>query len=114
MTNIREVLAFNIKTLRSDLGLSQAKLADFVNTSTRYIQQIEGCKSFPSPEMLERIASALKKDTMDLFGIPSPHREWKEKILAEIGDVLTKHTLEIEKPQKKIKMKNTRLLQAKK
>ena len=67
MTNIREVLAKNIKAYRSALGLTQANLAEKVNTSTHYIGMIETQKNYPSPEMLERIAAALRIDTVDLF-----------------------------------------------
>ena len=67
MTNIRQLLAHNIKENRRKLGLSQAKLAEKVDTSTHHIGMIETKKNFPSPEMLERIAAALGIDTLDLF-----------------------------------------------
>jgi len=67
MTNIRDVLAKNMKAYRNALGLSQAKLAEKVGTSTHYIGMIETKNNFPSPEMLERIAAALGVDTIDLF-----------------------------------------------
>jgi transcriptional regulator with XRE-family HTH domain len=67
MTNIRAVLAENIKAYRNALGLTQAKLAERVDTSTHYIGMIETQKNYPSPEMLERIAAALGVDTLDLF-----------------------------------------------
>jgi transcriptional regulator with XRE-family HTH domain len=67
MTNIRDLLAQNIKKYRSALGLSQAKLAEKVNTSTNYIGLLEIKRKFPSPEMMERLASALGIDTTELF-----------------------------------------------
>jgi transcriptional regulator with XRE-family HTH domain len=67
MANIREVLAANMKAYRNALGLSQAKLAEKVNTSTHYIGMIETKNNFPSPEMLERIAAALGIDATALF-----------------------------------------------
>jgi transcriptional regulator with XRE-family HTH domain len=67
MTNLREVLAANMKAYRSALGLSQARLAERVNTSTHYIGMIETKNNFPSPEMMERIAAALGVDTLALF-----------------------------------------------
>jgi transcriptional regulator with XRE-family HTH domain len=67
MTNIRDLLAKNMKAYRNALGLSQAKLAEKVDTSTHYIGMIETKNNFPSPEMLERIAAALGIDTIDLF-----------------------------------------------
>ncbi|MDR2553294.1 MAG: helix-turn-helix domain-containing protein [Treponema sp.] len=67
MTNIRDLLAKNIKKYRSVLGLSQAKLAEKVDTSTNYIGLLEIKRKFPSPEMMERLASALGIDTTELF-----------------------------------------------
>jgi len=67
MTNIRDLLAKNMKAYRGALGLSQSKLAEKVDTSTHYIGMIETKNNFPSPEMLERIAAALGIDTVDLF-----------------------------------------------
>ena len=49
------------------MGISQAKLAEKVDTSTHYIAQIEQMNKFPSVEMLERIAAALEMDSPELF-----------------------------------------------
>jgi len=67
MTSLRAVLAFNMKRQRHILSISQAKLAEKVNTSTHYIGMIESEKKFPTPEMLERIAAALEIDGPELF-----------------------------------------------
>jgi transcriptional regulator with XRE-family HTH domain len=67
MTDIRDLLAQNIKKYRSALGLSQAKLAEKADTSTNYIGLLEIKRKFPSPEMMERLASALGIDTTELF-----------------------------------------------
>jgi transcriptional regulator with XRE-family HTH domain len=58
-----------MKEKRLVLGISQAKLAEKVNTSTHYIGMIENEKKFPTPEMLERIAAALEIDAPNLFSI---------------------------------------------
>jgi transcriptional regulator with XRE-family HTH domain len=67
VTNIRDILAKNMKEYRNARGFTQAKLAEKVDTSTHYIGMIETQKKFPSPEMIERIAIALGIDTLDLF-----------------------------------------------
>ena len=67
MTNLRALLSFNIKKRREKLGISQANLAEKVDTSTNYIAQIEQQIRFPSPEMLERLAAALEIDSPELF-----------------------------------------------
>jgi len=88
MTDIRKVLAANIKSFRNEMGLTQSKLAERANTSTRHIAMIEVCKNFPSPEMIERIAGALQKDTIDLFSIPPVQKEWKRTILTDIEKLI--------------------------
>jgi transcriptional regulator with XRE-family HTH domain len=69
MTKLRSLLAHNIKEKRRILGISQAKLAERVKTSTHYIGQIELENKFPTPEMLERIAAALEMDSPQLFSM---------------------------------------------
>ena len=49
------------------LGLSQAKLAENANIAPGYLATIELEKSFPSDDVLERIAKALKIDPSELF-----------------------------------------------
>ena len=70
MTNLKQLLAFNIKQHRTRLGLTQAKLAEKARASTQYIAMIELGRKFPSIELLERIATALKTDNLDLFTPP--------------------------------------------
>ena len=67
MTDLRGLLARNIKKRRKILGISQATLAEKAKTSSHYIAQIEQRKKFPSSEMLERIAAALDLDSPELF-----------------------------------------------
>jgi transcriptional regulator with XRE-family HTH domain len=92
MTNIRDVLANNIKAYRNALGMSQSNLAEKVDTSTHYIGMIETKKNFPSPEMLERIAAALGIDTIDLFSIeknmPETIKNHRRAALEEIKGLL--------------------------
>jgi transcriptional regulator with XRE-family HTH domain len=71
MTNLRALLSHNIKERRQILGITQAKLAEKVKTSTHYIGQIELGNKFPTPEMLERIAEALEIDSPQLFSMES-------------------------------------------
>ena len=66
-SKIRHILAINIKNHRHLLGLSQAKLAEKANIAPGYLATIELEKSFPSDDVLERIANALKIDPTELF-----------------------------------------------
>jgi transcriptional regulator with XRE-family HTH domain len=67
VTDIRKVLAENMKLYRKTKGLSQNTLAEKIDSATSYIAMIETGKQFPSPQMMEKIAAALEIDTPDLF-----------------------------------------------
>ena len=88
MTNIKKHLGSNIKHYRTNLGISQAKLAEMVDMATNYLGLIENGKKFPSAEMIERIAVAMGKDSTDLF-VPAPiQQDWKESILSKVKMVI--------------------------
>jgi len=95
MTNIREVLASNIKAYRDALGYTQAKLAEKADTSTHYIGMIETQNKFPSPEMLERIAIALGVDTVDLFSINNKQQKslktYRKTILKDVKGLMSEY-----------------------
>ena len=97
MTDIRKVLAANIRAFRKEKGLTQAKLAEQAGTATHYIAMIEGCKNFPSPDMIERIASVFGKDTVDLFSLTPIRHDWKELILSDIETLVDQRLDEIKK-----------------
>ena len=88
MTNIKKHLGSNIKLYRTNLGISQAKMAEMVNMATNYLGLIENGKKFPSAEMIERIAASLGKDTTDLFMTAPIEQNWKEIILSKIEMVI--------------------------
>ncbi|MDR2601768.1 MAG: helix-turn-helix domain-containing protein [Spirochaetaceae bacterium] len=67
MTNIRDVLASNLKKFRQARGWSQAFLAEKAETSTNYIGMLENTVKFPSSEMIQKLALALGVDPTDLF-----------------------------------------------
>ena len=96
MTSLRSVLAFNMKAQRHILKITQAQLAEKVDTSTNYIALIESKKSFPTPEMLERIAAALEIDAPALFSTrsyPVPETgtlaELQAKVLSDLSEVIS-------------------------
>jgi transcriptional regulator with XRE-family HTH domain len=92
MTDLRVLLAYNIKKRRKALGISQEKLAEKVSTSTHYIGQIEQKNKFPSPEMMERIAAALEIDTPQLFSMASftdeAIKRFKEGVTSDLENAL--------------------------
>jgi len=100
MTDLRKVLAFNMKYYRKKLDFSQAKLAELVNISENHVALIETGKRFPSLKTLVLIAQALEIDILELFSIKpiklSDNRKKKDMILKEIDQILSIKLLEEE------------------
>jgi transcriptional regulator with XRE-family HTH domain len=67
MTDVRILLARNMKRCREILGISQMKLAEKIGCSPTLIGKIEIMKRFPSADTLNQIAKALKIEPSDLF-----------------------------------------------
>ena len=89
MTNIRTVLAVNMKAKRKELNLSQAELAEKIGTSPNYISKIEAEKQFPSVQMMEQLANALNCDTVDLFSIETIKKDNLEEIQKSLCNGIT-------------------------
>ena len=92
MTELRKILSANMKAYRTELGYSQAKLAELVDTATNYIAQIENRKRFPTDTMLEKIALALQKSAYELFSVvhyeTKIKKDWQMQILADIEHLI--------------------------
>jgi len=92
MTELRKILGANMKAYRSELGYSQAKLAELIDTATNYIAQIENGKRFPTDTMLEKIASALRKNGYELFSLipyeKKLEQEWQAQVLADLEEFI--------------------------
>ena len=88
MTNIRELFKENLRKFRHAAAISQSILAERINSSTNYIGILELGRKFPSPEMMERLASALGIDTADFFlKDPIPEeviRSYRKAVLEDI------------------------------
>jgi transcriptional regulator with XRE-family HTH domain len=95
MTSLRHVLATNIKERRYVLGISQAKLAEAADIATTYVAMIEIERKFPSVEVLERIAQALKIDPTELFSKTcypvEMVKEFHQSFLEDIEQVVKTH-----------------------
>jgi transcriptional regulator with XRE-family HTH domain len=100
MTDLRKVLASNMKFYRSQRGLSQEKLAEIADITTNYIALIETSKRFPSLRMLEKLAEGLNVDTTELFSLNpnkiTAKKSLRTKILTDIEQILTIRLEEIE------------------
>ena len=67
MADVHTLLARNLKKYRQILGLSQAALAEKINSSTTFIGNIEIGKRFPSSKNLDLLANVLGVRPADLF-----------------------------------------------
>jgi transcriptional regulator with XRE-family HTH domain len=99
MTDLRRLLGTNIKIFRKSRSMTQEKLAEKVDSATNYISAIESGRRFPSVEMLEKIASALKIDTPELFSmkpvqLTTVKKELEEQIWVNIGQNLSNYISE--------------------
>ena len=63
----QELFIINLKDFRKARKISQSKLAGLCGSTQAYIAEIEVGKKFPSPDMIERIASALEIESYCLF-----------------------------------------------
>jgi transcriptional regulator with XRE-family HTH domain len=92
MTNIRDVLASNLKRFRQARGWSQALLAEKAETSTNYIGMLENTVKFPSSEMIQKLAFALGIDPTDFFSKEidplSTMRKYQKAALEDIYELL--------------------------
>jgi len=104
MSSLRHILALNMRERRYILGFSQAKLAEAANIATAYVAMIETEKKFPSVDVLERLAVALKIDPPELFTqacYPSEAvKKLHESVLKGFDLVVRSHIEEFEKKVK--------------
>lgn len=66
-TDIREILAKNIKFFRENRRWSQADLASFSDISIPFLSEIERGNKWPYPDTLAKIVKALDIKIYDLF-----------------------------------------------
>jgi len=101
MTELRKILGANMKAYRSELGYSQAKLAELIDTATNYIAQIENGKRFPTDTMLEKIAKALQKKAYELFSFEhyenKMEQDWQTQILIDLENFIHKRIAKLKK-----------------
>ena len=65
--DLQKRLSSNIKKNRKLLGYSQEKLAEKADLSVQMVNDIEGCRRWPSDKSLTKIANALQIDVQELF-----------------------------------------------
>jgi len=109
MTNVREVLAQNLKENRRRLGITQPELAERAGMSTQYLAMIEIARKFPTADILERLAAALGINPHELFSVAvSPERamEQLQRTILDNMNRAIEHALEkaIEKRYENVRL----------
>jgi transcriptional regulator with XRE-family HTH domain len=79
MNTARKLLAANIKARRSDLGLTQEKLAELVDVSYQMLHDIEGCRTWVSDKTLQSLSAALGVDMYELLCPPAASHANEQK-----------------------------------
>ena len=72
---LKQIFVNNLKILRKKEGFSQMKLAEYCDTAPSYIGDIEIGRRFPSIEMIEKMADALKIEPYHLFKKPEKNND---------------------------------------
>ncbi len=70
--NGRELVAWNVRRLRVEKGVSQERLALEASVDPAYLSGVERRQENPTVDLLDRLAAALSAPTSALFVEPSP------------------------------------------
>lgn len=76
---VRKILAQNLKKLRKQFGLSQQKLANEVQMAMTFINDIENCKKWVSPETLAKFSVFFNVPVGALFAEETSSEESRYK-----------------------------------
>jgi len=86
MAHLQRILVQNLKKHRRKCGLTQAQLAEKVGVSTHHIGMIELSRNYPTLELVERLAVALKVKPHELFIDSISPNEELEQLRVEIKE----------------------------
>ncbi|MBD5402890.1 helix-turn-helix transcriptional regulator [bacterium] len=92
MCSIKILFGRKLRELRKKRDLTQAQLAEIVSVDDKHISCLESGKNFPSPELLERFASAFHVEPKDLFEFY--HLQNPDDLIADMEIMLQKLTQE--------------------
>lgn len=86
MGNIKLLFGRKIKEYRKLKNLTQIELAELVNVDDKHISCIENGKSFPSPNLMLKLAEVFKVEPKNLFEFS--HLQDPDDLKAEITSML--------------------------
>jgi len=96
---VRKIFAKNLKKLRKQKGLSQLKLSNEMQMAFTFINDIENCKKWVSPETIARFATffdvPISTFFQDDFDETNNSNEKTNFIIKTISEEVTKTIFEI-------------------
>jgi len=87
---LKVILGKNIKSIRSEKGLTQAILAEKADISIIFLSNIERGAKYPTADTLARIAYALRVEVFELFKGERVHSDNKELVSSLSKDISMK------------------------
>ena len=89
---IKNLLSYNVRLYRDNLGYTQEELAEKAGISPPYLGAVERGEKWPSPETLAGIAAGLKVNPYDLLkpehNLSADINKLTEKMLKEIQKIV--------------------------
>ena len=88
MTNTKQYLGIRIQELRKKKQLKQTELAEIIGIDSKHMSKLECGRSYPSFDLLDKIAQALDVSPDMLLSID--HLKDKNSLISEIDELLEK------------------------
>ena len=96
---VRQIFANNLKKLRKQKGLSQLKLSNEIQMAFTFINDIENCKKWVSPETIARLATFFDVPVSSFFEIDNDidNTSHIDFLIKTISDEVSKTIMEVGK-----------------
>lgn len=91
--DIKKLLGWRIKELRTRKGMTQEKLAEMIGVGERNLSKIECGNNFVTSETLSNILSALDVEPSELFNFK--HLDEKEELKTELIEAIKNEQVDI-------------------
>lgn len=92
MNNTKKFLGARIQEIRKKSGMKQSQMAEIIGIDSKHLSKIECGYSYPSFDLLDKIASVLNVDLCEILSLD--HLKNKEELLKEIGSLLKNQDIE--------------------
>jgi transcriptional regulator with XRE-family HTH domain len=86
MTDVKNLIGKQIKTLRQAKGMSQEEVAEKSSMNSKYLSGIERGKANPTLDTLTRLADALKVGVPELFNYELEPKELAQLVAGLITE----------------------------